>query len=278
MNLPDLPLAIEAALLAQDDTWDDSVIHATDLAVYFTGDDGKCPRELWLRLHGAKQRGLHRGELLMFDHGNEIHERTTKLLNAGFEALGEQWEVYRVEHPVEYEGVTGRYDVMLRNSFNELVIVDYKTSRGRAFQYMDSPRPSNELQLQFYLLAADADAGLILYIDREGQNYMRAYRVDRDDLRVEEAIECAGMIAGLPEPPEILKPRIKVNENKGLNSINVSQPWQCDWCRFCDIACPGALPPDYRVKGIVGHIDEGRFLPKAGMEHMVEVLPFEEGA
>ncbi len=89
MNLPNLPLAIEAALLAKPDEWDNLRIHATDLAVYFSGDDGKCPRELWLRLKGARQNPFHRGELLMFDHGNEIHERTTKLINEGFEATGE---------------------------------------------------------------------------------------------------------------------------------------------------------------------------------------------
>ncbi len=267
MNLPDIPAIVERSLLAEPDTWEESVIHATDLAVSLPGDDGKCARQLWLRLRGAEKRERHRGELLMLDHGTQIHERILPLIEDG---LPESWVIAGVEEAVEWMGVTGRYDLRLMSSEGS-VIVDFKTVRGRAFQYMDGPRPANELQVQFYMLASGADAGVLLYIDREGQNYMRQYPVQPDDQAVVRAVEVARYIESSEIPPTILRPKLIINKNKGPDSVKLSMPWQCDYCDYLDLACDGALDPDYRVKGIIGHIDGG-FTPKKGREHLSEIV------
>jgi len=256
----DLPSIVEQSLMSEPDTWDDTRIHASDLPVAVAEqDDKKCPRQLWLRLRGAEKKVRHRGELLMLKHGSDIHESIVPHIESG---LPGDWCVVGREQAVEYEGVTGRYDLALSEGpfYAHTYIVDFKTIRGRAFHFLDGPKPAHELQVRFYIAATNSEGGLLLYIDREGQNYMRQFTVGRDDKQVDDAITVARAIACQPEPPSVLMPKLQINANKGPDSVKILMPWQCSYCDYIDISCPGALRPEARTNKIVGHIDNGQFV------------------
>ena len=266
MRIPPLTQAVEIGLqLAEDNSRDNSVLHVTDLAV--TIGEG-CPRQLWLKLKGADKKQLSAGMLLMFWHGKRIHVDLVDLLRAG---LPTEWEIVGVEVPMEFDEIHGTADVVLENvSTYEIVVADFKTMRGRGFYFLkDEAKPAHKLQVQAYIHGLHKtqkfmpDGGMVLYVDREGQNAMQQFPVERDDNAVKEAIIEAKLIRDMPKAPDILNPvakQGKPTKTKGT-PVTVAMPWMCDYCDYCDISCTGALPYSFRNMGVVGHLDGGEFKP-----------------
>jgi hypothetical protein len=266
--VPSLPQALDAGLREEEkhDSRDNSVLHVSDLSVAI--GEG-CPRALWLRLRSAEKKDLTQGQLLMFRHGHRIHADLVGILK---NSLNSGWQIQAVEKPVALGPVVGRYDTRLFHSKEGWeIIVDFKSVRGRKFQYLDEAMPGHVLQVQSYIAAADADGGLVFYVDREGQNQARQFYVQRDDQAVWFAVEECVKIRDSEIAPAILQPKLTIGKNKGPDSVKLGQPWQCDYCDYLDISCPGALPKDYRNLGIVGYVDNSNFKPKVKDEEVVRI-------
>lgn len=234
--------------LLKEHEWETDKLHISDLGI----DEG-CPRQLWLRLHGAESRPLNIGEMLMFDAGQRIHDRMAEVLKLG------GLDVIDTEQKIELDGITGRYDLKLRME-NKVVIVDFKTARGKAFDYLIEPKASHVAQVQGYLTAENAYEGMIIYVDREGQNGIRVFNVCRNDEETYKNVKRVKEIAKGDIPP-ILKPIVEIVERKNFSTVYVKQPWQCDYCKYQDISCPGALPPEIRERQIAGRIKDDEFTP-----------------
>ena len=266
MRIPPLTQAVEIGLqLAEDNSRDNSVLHVTDLAV--TIGEG-CPRQLWLKLKGADKKQLSAGMLLMFWHGKRIHVDLIDLLRKGLPA---EWEIIGVEVPMEFDEIHGTADVVIENvSTHEIAVVDFKTMRGRGFYFLnDEAKPAHKLQVQSYCYGLgklglyNPDGGMVLYVDREGQNAMQQFSVERDDNAVNEAIVAAKLIRDMPKAPDILNPVVKQGKptkTKGI-PITVVMPWMCDYCDYINVSCPGALPYSFCDMGVVGHITKNEFKP-----------------
>ena len=269
--------ALNAALSVADNEWDDSSLHVSDLSTPTEG----CPRQLWLRLRGAQKKKPTPGQLLMFRHGNRIHRELIEDLRVG---LGYEWEIIAVEKPVEFEGIVGKCDCLLQNTATkEIIVVDFKSVRGRKFGHLDAQgksMDSHNIQVQGYSYGFTVSAicepvcGVVLYTDREGQNGFRQYDdVPNDFPAVKDAIAEIKTIDGLSEAPPILEPMIEVKENKGPDSVKLKQPWNCDYCDYQDVSCHGALPKHLRDLGIVGKTDGAGFKPKDGVpDEVIEIV------
>lgn len=265
INVPSLVKALDTGLRQDKGEWDESKIHVSDLAVAI-GE--KCPRQLWLRLHGAEKQRQHVGMLLMWDHGQRIHERLVEIINKG---LDNGWYIEWVEEPVRLPGVTGRLDTRLKRKDNRIV-VDFKSVRGKAFSFLNEAKPSHVLQVQSYITGTDSNGGLVFYVDREGQNACKQFPVFRDDERVLKAVTEVKRIALAVNPPPILQPKLEISKNKGPDSIKLCQGWMCDYCQYIDVSCPGALPKRHRDLGIVGHYDNGVFKPKTKDAEVIRIV------
>lgn len=266
LSVPSLPQALEAGLREEEknDDRDNSVLHVSDLAVAI-GE--KCPRSLWLRLRGAERKEATLGQLLMFRHGKRIHIDLVNILK-----LNNGWQIQAVEKPVILGPVVGRYDTRLFHSKEGWeIIVDFKSVRGRKFSYLKEAMPGHVLQVQAYIAAADADGGLVFYVDREGQNTAKQFYVQRDDQAVWFAVEECVKIRDSEIAPAILQPKLTIGKNKGPDSVKLEMPWQCSYCQYLDMSCPGALPKKYRELGIVGYVD-GSFKPKIKDERVIEIV------
>lgn len=273
----DLVGALERGLDAKEDNWGTDKLHVSDLAVAIPGPDGKCEQQLALRLAGAKAAEPTPGKKLMFDHGQEIHSRVTSIIEAG---LGPQVTIDGIEVSVTgdlescgIEDVSGTLDLLLCDHERaETVVVDYKTVRGRAFGYMKGPKPANVLQIQTYMLAVEADYGVLLYIDREGQNFARQYKVERDDEAVRAAAAHAQAIQSGTRKPHRQLPVLNWNKEGG-GTVKAKMPWQCGYCEYYAVSCSGALYGE--PEGVVGTLDiPGRTLVhKEGLpEELAEAL------
>jgi len=270
LDIPDIKEAFTEGLRALGEkesnrNWDPTAVHASDLAVALTTEEGgKCARQLWLRVNGVEGKPPSPGQELMWDSGKRLEKRVQESLVAGFMLQGGDWKVtgtnLDVSDAMPGED-SGELDIRLEGPNGEVVIVDVKSIRGNAFKYV-LPRESNKIQLQAYMQAENADLGILFYIDREGQNHVEVCWVERDDKRVDDARQVARLVTQSPSMPGVLKPGVTIRQNKGPDAVYVDNPWQCQYCKYLDHGCPGALAPDMRELGLVAHVtNDGEIRP-----------------
>jgi len=253
MKTINLVEALERGLKEIPDDWDDSALHISDLGAAIEGEG--CLRQVWYRINGYPRKENTPGKLWMFKQGHRIHELVPELLE-----LPTGWRPFDVEIKTGLDGITGRYDLKLVKTGGDgpwiTVIADFKTVRGNAFRYLDKPKPSHVAQLQGYLLSENADYGILLYIDREGQNGFLQFRVDRDDEGTKERCEILNALRGYSHPTRLPEPNVRLRENKNDWAIYVSSPWFCEYCDYRDISCPGAVPKDNRTDKVAAKVRE----------------------
>lgn len=250
------------------DSWDrKGKLYVSDLKHAVPLDEGgDCPRKLRAKLEDEPQEALSPGVELMFSTGDALHERVADWL--GKEMAERGWMLKEVEvsahvgipnSPVK---LRGRLDMLFEGEVSEKrIVVDVKTKRGGAFHYLPlsqgkAKRP-DELQVQAYMMARDADGGLVLYVDREGQNWIVTAPVERDDEAVREA---ADYLYGLKhcdvDKIPLVRPKVTRNSNKGPDSIKVEWPWQVDYCPLKKCHCQEDLKMYRLPSGIIGHVDD----------------------
>ena len=215
--------------------------HISDLGKAIEGEG--CLRQLYLRLTGAEQKEHGIGKLLMFSHGNKIHETINQLLrNTNFGIIStERACKFEVDGNVFY----GRYDVKIKEDNNKLAIVDYKTIRGNAFNYLNEAKSSHIAQIRGYLMATNIDKGYIVYIDREGQNGFRLFPVFRNDEEIKQlARKC---IVAKEKIMDILEPKYLKKELKTKTNFYIKNPWQCSYCDYYGITCEGAISEETNI-------------------------------
>lgn len=283
MELPDIRSALERGLTEDEGAWDDSALHASDLSVALPNGDGGCPIALRKRLRGDESQDPHLGMKIMFSHGQAIHDRFAQLLEEGLEELSSEWEVRGVEVDLTDEltgslgrPVTGRCDLILYNIVTkETVVLDWKTVRGKAMRWIrkDGPKPSHILQVQTYAEALNADFGIVVYVDREGQNGIEAFGVEPDGQRVIRYVQALERLLEMEEDPSPLDvgmgPQMSRRSNKGPDSITLKQPWQASYCDFEDCPCAQQVPFE---KKLVAYVDDGELEMKDGYEELRPIV------
>lgn len=254
--------------------WNTGKLHASDTSVYLDGSDGKCEKALWLRYHGKPKKPHGAGQLLMFEQGNNLEaiaiEYLRKGLPEGYHIVGEQLNV-SAGLP---DGMTGRLDLLISDG-TDYAVIDIKTQRGASFRYMnDKPKEMHRMQVNTYVWALekmwniDIKSGGILVLDREGQNFATEFwwNITTNDLaEIKMAIDYIQEIVSIPQEPQVLPPKIKINNNKGDDSVKADLKWQCRYCDYRNVSCDSAIPEKYddNLGKVVGHIDdEGNFTEK----------------
>ena len=251
--------------------WDESKIHVSDLSVVLPPSDRKCHRGLWYRYYGYEKKERKAGTKLMFLQGDRLHEMAAELLNAGLT----NWEVVNIEKPVSIDGITGRYDCKLYNpTKDEEMIVDFKTVRGNAFNYLNEPKASHKLQVRTYMAATGIQNGAVIYIDREGSHFARQFFINPNLNQVEKGINLAKNIIKKDKKPSKMLPKIRINQNKGNNSVVAELPWQCQYCDYINVSCDGAIPEKYKdyFGKVCGHINNNKFEPKNEINNIKKII------
>ena len=274
----DIPAAIGRRILEDRKSWDrNGKIYASDLAS--TTPNGPCLKSFWYQCKDSPKKDKTPGEGLMLMAGDRMHDLVAELLTKSQDELG-AWEVEGVEDSVPMyvngERVGQRLDILLRNAeTGERMVVDVKTKRGAAFNYMDEyADPGVTLQVQSYMMAVDADYGAVLYVDREGSNFMRMYPIKRDDDAVLRAYGALQVIRDATFPPASLWLTCNIKQNKGPDSVYLKVPWQIQYCNLETCRCRADLPRRNPPRGIVAKInDDGVVSPtKVGKAWEKEVM------
>jgi len=261
---------LEQFLMETRGGWDkNGKIYASDLGLALGPEHAGCQTAFWYKCRNAPTKDVNAGRLLLLQAGDLIHDWMGMALSRAVPAQG--WRVISIEDRVyldhDDESIGSRLDVMIQHvETGWKTVIDVKTKRGNAFGYLDEVKPGDELQVQGYIKAADADDGWVLYVDREGQNFCRAFHVEREDHRPETAISILKEIRDADEPPPTLNLGIKITENKGPDSVSLKVPWQITWCDLKSCACANAFPyPNVPTKVL------GKLHPSKEDENNVEV-------
>lgn len=255
--------------------WAEQKKHVSDLGVSpdIATEDRKCPRQFWLRYNGKAADETTPGQQLMFSQGHALEERVIEYIENGIRyndeirLIATQMDV----SPGLPGTFTGRLDLLL-NTGNSFWVVDIKTRRGNAFRYSNDIRPADKYQIGGYIhglrmMGINAEGGIVLEVDREGQNFARNFNFDYTQelkYQIENTFQYVDEVSRSPAPPSVMPPKIKINENKGDDSVVADNPWQCRYCDFRPISCPGAIPPEYDddLGKVIGHISDGEFVEK----------------
>ncbi len=218
-------------------------------------EDGDCPKKLWGILRGEKQSPKTPGVDLMLHAGDRLHKQVGEWLKHN---LTGGWKVVQIEQSLEVEGLRGRLDILLENGDLHLTaVLDIKTKRGAAFSYLHEPKAADVIQVQAYVRGKDANFGLLLYVDREGQNWLKIFVVPRNDVAVINYADDVKEIrrkAQAGEPVEGMEPMLVRKKNKGPDSLTVKWPWQVTWCPLEKCHCKARISKSLPT-GIVAHID-----------------------
>ena len=228
------------------------------------GSEG-CELEMYRKLHDFPRRSPTPGEMLMFHQGQALEDWFATELAEALCVSGE-WSLVDRQTSVEVEDVTGKLDVLLRHEkTGDLQVIEAKTKRGAAFKYLDEPKYPNVIQTRAYMMAVDAKYGLLVYIDREGQNFIRTFEVERDDHSVIREIAKLRNLRDNVTTPKSQKPLVSIRRNKGPDSVYLKLPWQVSWCGDASCPCKKSIGniPDGKI---VGKIKDGELVMQSGYE------------
>jgi len=245
--------------------WDETRVHLSDYRYSLSPDEGGCKRQLFHRLRQDNASDPTLWMRMMWDQGFALQIRFSWLLCQG---LPEPWDLEAVEMDVS-RGLPGddigSCDLVL-SAPGHLLGIEMKTQRGRAFRYLDEPKPSHVIQSEGEAYALQQMhperevSHRLVYLDREGQNTPLVFPTatgPEAEKRVLEASHYANRVLDSldGEAPDPLSPHIAVRENKGPNSIYLEQPWMCEYCDYYQESCEGALEPELTGHGIVAKGD-----------------------
>ena len=249
--------------------WDNFSLHVSDLGANYNldQDDRKCPRQIWYRLNGYDREETGPGVSLMFEQGHNLEEKVIEWLRRGIDngkVVGEQLDVSTGIQPLN-----GRLDVLIEYE-GKYMVVDVKSRRGASFDYVSEIRPSNKMQVAGYIYALrnimklPVENGAIIEVDRNGQRFARDFHFQYDrklENEVEDTIDFLKEIKHSDIKPKLLKPKLKINKNKGNDSVVAKLPWQCSYCDYRGVSCEGAIPPEFDddLGKVVGHINNNEF-------------------
>ena len=261
-----------AAGMPERNDWVDEDIHVSDLGAssFIPESDRKCPRQIWLRLRGAEKAEHGPGKRLMFEQGHHLEEKVIEWMNRGLKKQGSKYYIVGTQINVSggIRALTGTLDILVSDGDNYCVI-DVKSRRGASFRYNNDIRLGNKFQIAGYVKALNnifripVRYGKVIEVDREGQNFAQEFDFIYDDIldqKIEATIdELIDIREGHKAP--VMTPDIKINQNKGANSVKASLPWQCRYCDYYSHSCDGAIPKEYEdnLGKVVGHIREGQF-------------------
>ncbi len=185
---------------------------------FYITDAGKCPRAVFFKFKKAPAEAMEPRILMMFDHGDYIHQLIMKPL---FGVRGVQVVAAEINIPPQ-ELITGRADAIVSDG-KELYVLDIKSINGQIFKSLNTPKEEHINQLQLYLHFFKQKKGILLYVNKDTQELKEF------------------LINYKPEISQLLLNNLKDLKNKIDKNLvpdripGWPEDWQCQYCQFKEI-------------------------------------------
>ena len=194
---------------------------------FYITDAGKCPRAVFFKFKKAPAEKMDPRILMMFDHGDYIHQLIMKPL---FGIKGIQVVTAEVNIPPQ-ELITGRADAILSNG-KELYVLDIKSINGQIFKGLAEPKEEHINQIQLYLHFFKQKKGILLYVNKDTKE-LKEFLVDYNPEIVSSLLNELGNL------------KTKIDKNIVPDRIpSWPDNWQCQYCAFktiCSLAGSGEM-------------------------------------
>lgn len=180
---------------------------------FYVSDAGKCPRAVFFNFKKAPKAPLDARLARIFEKGNKMHNDIFSILyRLKISAVTE------VQMP-KSAMISGRADAILCIN-NENYILDIKSMNSFIFKGLKEPKLDNTQQLQLYLHYFNIRKGILLYIDKDRQDF-------KEFIILYNPMIVQPLLRGLQK----LKKQIDNNElPKVLSDYKTN--WRCRYCRF----------------------------------------------
>lgn len=186
---------------------------------FYITDVGKCPRSVFFKFKNLPREKMDARILRIFEHGELLHRNIFNILYRL--RIGVTTEV---SIPAQ-EIISGRADAILCIG-GENYVLDIKSINSMIFKKMISPKEENIYQIQMYLHYFNINQGILLYIDKDQQEF-KEFIVQYDSVLVND------LLTGMYD----LKKKIE-EDTVPSTLFDYPNNWQCAYCQFrkiCDI-------------------------------------------
>lgn len=183
---------------------------------FYITDAGKCGRSVFFKFKNAPRKKMDPRILRIFDHGEQLHRNIFSILYRL--KIGVTTEV---SIPAQ-EIISGRVDAILSIN-NENYILDIKSINSSIFRGLTGPKEENLYQIQLYLHFFKIKKGILLYIDKDKQEF-KEFIVEYD----------SNLCQGLLEKFKELQKKINSDTVPPVLS-DYPKNWQCDYCQFREV-------------------------------------------
>lgn len=185
---------------------------------FYITDAGKCPRAVFFKFKKAPAEEMDPRVLMMFDHGDHIHQLIMKPL---FGIKGIQVVAAEVNIPPQ-ELISGRADAILSDS-KDLYILDIKSMNGLIFKSLAEPKEEHINQIQLYLHFFKQKKGILLYVNKDTQ--------ELKEFLINYKPEIAQYLLN-----ELKDLKTKIDKNIVPDRIpSWPDSWHCQYCQFREI-------------------------------------------
>ncbi|PIX88682.1 MAG: hypothetical protein COZ30_00190 [Candidatus Nealsonbacteria bacterium CG_4_10_14_3_um_filter_36_16] len=185
---------------------------------FYITDAGKCPRGVFFKFKKAPAEEMEPRILMMFDHGDHIHQLIMKPL---FGVKDIQVVAAEINIPPQ-ELIGGRADAIISDG-KELYVLDIKSINGQIFKSLNAPKKEHINQIQLYLHFFKQKKGILLYVNKDTQE-LKEFFVDYDSEIAEGLLK------------ELSNLKAKIDRNIIPSRIpGWPEDWQCQYCQFKEI-------------------------------------------
>jgi len=185
---------------------------------FYVTDAGKCPRAVFFKFKKAPAEAMEPRILMIFDHGDHIHQLIMKPL---FGVRGVHVVAAEINIPPQ-ELISGRADAILSDG-KELYVLDIKSINSQIFKNLNTPKEEHINQIQLYLHFFKQKKGILLYVNKDTQG-LKEFFVDYDSKIAEGLLN------------ELICLKVKIDGNVIPSRIpNWPGDWQCQYCQFKEI-------------------------------------------
>jgi len=187
---------------------------------YYPSEIGGCLRKVWYSYKDPKP--VHLDLQKIFEVGNILHDFVAQVLSS---ERNPEVELIKSEMPfkIEMKGflISGRIDdLLLVKASGKEILVEVKSTAN--LDYVDGPKPENEMQLQLYMHATGVHNGILLYIDKRNLK-TKVFTVPFKEVIAAEALDRFNKLHNFLSQNNL-------PEAEGRFSREEEIGWMCDKC------------------------------------------------
>ena len=133
----------------------------------------------------------------IFDHGGTFESRMKRYLEKANIYIDDEVSVKYDNPPI-----SGRIDFIINHEKHGEVLLELKTIKDEYFKELkEAPKHEHLIQLQIYLNITDRNYGVVLYENKNDQNF-KAFKVDRDEQVWQDILQRCEKIMNMTTEPD----------------------------------------------------------------------------